>query len=152
MLAWQVLFLSASSSRMHMPGLCACERGSKRGRGPGFCDWAPRSCRENQVLDDEISAWRDDGGIVVEADRMRKRPIRMLRAESHRVGGPPLSRFGPRHPVGRLGVVKVYECVRGIGPQRHIISCKVSVGDQTTEKDRLTGKRTDRHRQTDKGS
>lgn len=102
MLAWQVLFLSASSSRMHMPGLCACERERKRGRGPGFCDWAPRSCRENQVLDDEISAWRDDGGIVVEADRMRKRPIRMLRAESHRVGGPPLSRFGPRHPVGSV--------------------------------------------------
>lgn len=54
----------------------------------------------NQVLNDEISAWRDDGGTIVEADRMRKRSIRMLRTESHRVGGPPLSRFGPRHPVG----------------------------------------------------
>lgn len=34
MLAWQVLFLSASSSRMHMPGLCACEREGKEAEGP----------------------------------------------------------------------------------------------------------------------
>lgn len=127
------------------------ERKDKIGRGPGCCDWAPRSCRENQVLDDEISAWRYDGGTVVEADRMRKRPIRMLRAESHRVGGPPLSRFGPRHPVGRLGVVKAYECVRGIGPpEAHYLLQGFGWGPDTRE--RQTGRRTDTGRQTDKGS
>lgn len=57
----------------------------------------------------------------MEADRMRKRPIRMLRAESHRVSGPPLSRFGPRHPVGCKSVSELGAsvlCVRGSIPEQ----------------------------------
>lgn len=104
----------------------------------------------------------------MEADRMRKRPIRLLRAESHRVGGPPLSRFGPRHPVGCESVrawecasVRVWErvlvcaCVctkyrgaivcAGRGRRAHSPS-KVSVGGP----DRKSGGQRDRQRQTER--